>query len=108
MYIIKRSESVHMILGHAYYVDTVISRQETFYLYAFDDFKRTRCADCAYLSCHLCITQGLSQLFEGSLYNIQNINKLEKKLYKNKNDRCLLQKQKLALFPHDFTKILGI
>ena len=75
MYIIKRSESVHMILVHVYYVDTVISRQET-YLYAFDDFKRTRCADCANLPCHLYITQGLSQVFEGSLYNRHNINKI--------------------------------
>lgn len=62
MYIIKRSESVHMILVHVYYVDTVISRQET-YLYAFDDFKRTRCADCANLSCHLCITLYYARTF---------------------------------------------
>ena len=31
------------------------------------------------ISVLLCITQGLSQVFEGSLYNIHNINKLEKK-----------------------------
>ena len=99
MYIIKRSESVYMILGHVYYVDTVISRQETFYLYAFDDFKRTRCADCANLSCHLCITQGLSQLFEGSLFNIHNINKLEKKNFIKTKMTDAYYKKKARLVP---------
>ena len=86
-----------------YYTSTYILcrygdfKTRSFDLYTFDDCKRTRCADCANLPCHLCITQGLSQVFEGSLYNIHNINKIKKtKLLKNENDRCLFNKKKKA------------
>lgn len=106
MYIIKRSESVHMILVHVYYVERWFQDKKLIYMHLM--ILRGPDVQIALtfhvISVLLCITQGLSQVFEGSLYNIHNINKLKKnKLYKNKNDR-----RKLALFPHNFAKILSI